>query len=144
MSEQIQVAVPENIKVFVDTVAERWGYYAAIRATQSDLMKSTVAERSVVNSLGKSIASKVEAWMATGEDTREPIKELQGKLVDAKAVLKVKGEPFYAKMTEPRKAISYLDKEVIPKQLAEIRGEAVVPRFQVSEAVLRAITKPSK
>jgi uncharacterized coiled-coil DUF342 family protein len=139
-----QIAIPQEVASLINVVSERWGYYFGKRAVQSELMKATTVERATVRALGQKISAKINEWMEKGEDTREEIRSLQGELAKARAVLKEKSTPFYQKMRPLNRALSYLDKTVIPKALEEVTGEKVTPRFQVSDYIVKAITKPKK
>jgi len=141
MSSQVQI--PKEVAEFIDLVAERYGYYFGKRAIQSELMRATKAERAQVRLLGQKISALINEYMENGTDVREEVRSLQGELVKARAILKQKSAPFYEKMRPLTKAISYLDKEVIPKRLEQL-GKPVQPIFQVDKAIINAITKPKK
>ena len=140
MSDQIQL--PEEVAGLISIVAERYGYYFAKRSIQSELMKATTLERAKVRTTGKAIAIKIGEYLSEGKDVRSEVADLQGKLATARATLKLKSAPYYAKMSPLTKAISYLDKVVIPPQIEKATGEKLLPRFQVSDYTLKAITKP--
>jgi len=139
-----QVQIPKEVAELINLVAERYGYYFGKRAIQSELMKATKAERAEVRLIGQKISGLINEYLNEGRDVRSEVSELQSKLAQARAVLKQKSAPFYEKMRPLNKALSYLDKEVIPKKLEEITGEKVMPRFQVSDYIMKAITKPKK
>lgn len=140
-----QVAqIPKEVAEFINVVAERYGYYFGKRSLQSELMKATREERATVRALGKKIADKINEYMEKGTDVRQEVRSLQGELAKARVVLKQKSSPFYEKMRPLGKALSYLDKVVIPQRIEAITGEKVMPRFQVDKAILNAITKPKK
>jgi len=144
MSMSTTITVPQEYQVLVDTVAERWGYYLAKRSIQSELMRKTKVERAKVRSLGSDIADRINDWVNNGTDTRKEIRALQGELAQAKQVLKVKSAPFYDRMRPLTKAISYLDKDIIPNQIEQATGEKLTPRFKVSTEIVRALAKPKK
>jgi len=139
-----QVAIPQEVASFINVVSERWGYYFGKRAIQSELMKSTTVERATVRAVGQKISAKISEYMENGTDVREEVRSLQGELGKARAVLKEKSAPFYQKIRPLNKALSYLDKTVIPKSIEEVTGQKVIARFQVDKAILDAITKPKK
>ena len=132
--------IPEDVEALIDTVAERWGYYFGRRATQSELMKATSTERTQVRAVGKLIRAKIADYLTNGTDVREAVISMQGQLAEVRAALKEKSTPFYTKISPLNKALSYLDKVVIPQQLEQARGEKVLPRFQVADYTLKAIT----
>jgi len=142
MSGQSQI--PEEVAGLINLVAERWGYYFGKRVVQSELMRATAVERARVRSIGKQISALISKYLSEGEDVRSEVAKLQGELAEARQVLKQKSAPFYEKMRPLTKALSYLDKTVIPKALEEVTGEKVTPRFQVSDYILKAISKPRK
>ena len=128
----------------VDTIIERWGYHAHRRALASLLMKSTSAERTKVTQIGKQIAGRLSAYLAEGTDVRGEVVTLQGELVQAKSVLKTKAQPIYDKMAPFVKAVSYLDRIVIPGQIEAVTGKKLEPRTEISPSVLKALAKPPK
>jgi hypothetical protein len=130
--------------VLVATIVERWGYWAQRRALSSLLMKSTSAERAKVTQIGKRIAGRLSAYLAEGTDVRGEVVTLQGELAQAKSVLKTKAQPYYDKVAPFVKAISYLDRVVIPGQIEAVTGERLQPRVEISPSVLRALAKPPK
>jgi len=154
MSEQEQAQVePQELEtqivvspkdVLVDTIIERWGYYAHRRALASLLMTSTSAERTKVTQIGKQIAGKLSAYLAEGTDVRGEVVTLQGELVQARSVLKTKAQPYYDKVAPFVKAVSYLDRVVIPGQIEAVTGEKLQPRVEISPSVLKALAKPPK
>jgi len=143
-TSQVVVTASEKYKAFVEVVVERWGYYFGKRAIQSELMKATTVERATVRALGRKISAKVNEWMENGTDVREEVRSLQHELAKAKAALKEKSSPFYEKIRPLNKALTYLDKTAIPQAIEQVTGEKVVPRFQVSDYIVKAITKPKK
>lgn len=128
----------------VDTIIERWGYHAHRRALASLLMKSTSAERTKVTQIGKQIAGRLSAYLAEGTDVRGEVVTLQGELVQAQSVLKTKAQPIYDKMAPFVKAVSYLDRIVIPGQIEAVTGKKLEPRTEISPSVLKALAKPPK
>lgn len=139
-----QVQIPKEVTDFIKVVAERWGYYFGKRAVQSELMKATTVERATVRALGQKISAKISEYMEKGTDVRKEVRSLQGELAKARAVLKEKSSPFYEKIRPLNKALTYLDKQVIPQTIEQVTGEKVVPRFQVSNYIVKALTKPKK
>jgi hypothetical protein len=139
-----QVQIPQEVASFINVVSERWGYYFGKRAVQSELMKATTVERATVRALGQKISAKISEYMENGTDVREEVRSLQGELAKARAVLKEKSSPFYEKIRPLNKALTYLDKTAIPQAIEQVTGEKVVPRFQVSDYIVKAITKPKK
>lgn len=142
--EQTSVQIPQEVAGLISVVSERWGYYFAKRVKSAELMKATSPERQKVTKLGKAISEKVGEWMANGTDTRAEITALQTQLGQARAELKEKSAPYYEVMKPLSGAISYLDKILIPSQLQTVTGQPIVPKFQVSADILKAITKPAK
>lgn len=136
--------MPKEVTDFINVVSERWGYYFGKRAVQSELMKATTVERATVRALGQKISAKIGEYMENGTDVREEVRSLQGELAKARAELKAKSAPFYEKIRPLNKALTYLDKTAIPQAIEQVTGEKVVPRFQVSDYVVKAITKPKK
>lgn len=134
------IQIPEHVEALVDSVAERWGYYFGKRTIQSELMKTTSAERTKVRAVGKLIASKIGQYLTDGTDVRDEVVSMQGQLTEVRTALKEKSKPFYDKISPLNKALSYLDKVVIPQQLEQVKGEKVLPRFQVADYTLKAIT----
>jgi hypothetical protein len=130
--------------VLVDTIVERWGYWAQRRALSSQLMKSTSVERAKVTQIGKQIAGKLSAYLAEGTDVRGDVVTLQGDLAQAKSVLKAKAQPYYDKVAPFVKAVSYLDRVVIPGQIEAVTGEKLQPRVEISPSILKALAKPPK
>jgi len=128
----------------VDTIIERWGYHAHRRALASLLMKSTSAERTKVTQIGKQIAGRLSAYLAEGTDVRGEVVTLQGELAQAQSVLKTKAQPIYDKMAPFVKAVSYLDRIVIPGQIEAVTGKKLEPRTEISPSVLKALAKPPK
>ena len=128
----------------VDTIIERWGYYAQRRTLASQLMTSTSAERTKVTQIGKQIAGRLSAYLAEGTDVRGEVVTLQGELTQAKATLKTKAQPLQDKVTPFIRAVSYLDKVVIPGQIAAVTGKKLEPRTEISPSVLKALAKPPK
>jgi len=128
----------------VDTIIERWGYHAHRRALASLLMKSTSAERTKVTQIGKQIAGRLSAYLAEGTDVRGEVVTLQGELVQAQSVLKTRAQPIYDKMAPFVKAVSYLDRIVIPGQIEAVTGKKLEPRTEISLSVLKALAKPPK
>jgi len=133
--------IPEQVATLINVVAERYGYYFGRRALSAKLMLETASERREVQKINKAISGKVNEWMKDGTDTRPEIIALQGELASARAALKQKSAPYYEKISPLVKAVSYLDKIVIPSQIEKATGVAVTPVFQVSDATLKAITK---
>jgi len=70
------------------------------------------------------------------------LEEEASELEEAKANLKAVTKPFYDKIKPLNKALSHLDKVVIPERLKEITGKPITPRFTVSKWLLQAISKP--
>ncbi|MDP2901263.1 MAG: hypothetical protein Q8O47_09885 [Candidatus Bathyarchaeota archaeon] len=130
--------------VLVDTIIERWGYHAHRRALASLLMKSTSTERTKVTQIGKQIAGRLSAYLAEGADVRGEVVTLQGELVQAKSVLKTRAQPLYDKMAPFVKAVSYLDRIVIPGQIEAVTGKKLEPITEISPSVLKALAKPPK
>jgi len=128
----------------VDTIIERWGYHAHRRALASLLMKSTSAERTKVTQIGKQIAGRLSAYLAEGTDVRGEVVTLQGELAQAQSVLKTRAQPIYDKMAPFVKAVSYLDRIVIPGQIEAVTGKKLEPRTEISLSVLKALAKPPK
>jgi len=126
--------------VLVDTIIERWGYHAHRRALASLLMTSTSAERTKVTQIGKQIAGRLSAYLAEGTDVRGDVVTLQGELVQAKSVLKTKAQPIYDKMAPFVKAVSYLDRIVIPGQIEAVTGKKLAPMCCVMPPASRACT----
>jgi hypothetical protein len=139
-----QVVVSEAVTELVNMVAERWGYYFGKRAIQSDVMKATTAERAKIRALGQQISAKIGEYLANGIDVREEVRALQGSLTEARIALKEKSAPLYMKIKPLNLALTYLDKLAIPKAIESATGSAVLPRFEVSDAIVKAITKPAK
>jgi hypothetical protein len=139
-----QILVSESATELINLVAERWGYYYAKRLKMAEMMKATATERAQITAVGKRIAEKMGLYLKEGKDVRSEIASLQAELSSARAVLKEKAAPFYQQIAPLNKALSYLDKEVIPVAIEKATGERVVPRFQISDYVLKAIMKPSK
>jgi hypothetical protein len=139
-----QILVSESATELISLVAERWGYYFGKRLIQADLMKATATERAQITAAGKRIAEKMGLYLKEGKDVRSEIAALQAELASARAALREKATPFYQQIAPLNKALSYLDKEVIPVAIEKATGEKVVPRLQVSDYILKAIMKPSK
>jgi hypothetical protein len=154
MSEQEQAQVePQELEtqtvvspkdVLVDTIVERWGYWAQRRALSSLLMKSTSTERAKVTQIGKQIAGRLSAYLAEGSDVRGEVVTLQGELAQAKSVLKTKAQPLYDRLAPFVKAVSYLDRIVIPGQIEAVTGKKLEPITEISPSVLKALVKPPK
>lgn len=140
METQTTTQIPEEVASLINTVAERWGYYFGRRVTQSELMKATSNERKQVRAIGKLISAKIGEYLSQGTDVREAVTSMQGELAQVRSVLKQKSAPFNAKMSPLNKAITYLDRVVIPQQLEKATGDKVLPRLQVSDYTIRAIT----
>jgi len=134
-----QVVIPKEIEDLINVVSERWGYYFGKRVLMSELMRVTATERAIVRAIGQKIQAKISEYMENGTDVREDVKVLQSELMRVKAALKEKSTPFYEKMRPLNKALSYLDKEVIPRALEAVTGEKVAPRFQLSDNVYKAL-----
>ena len=130
--------------VLVDTIVERWGYYAHRRTLASQLMKSTSTERTKVTQIGKQIAGKLSAYLAEGSDVRDEVVTLQGELAQARATLKTKAQPLQDKVTPFVRAVSYLDRVVIPGQIAAVTGKKLEPRTEISPSILKALEAPPK
>ena len=130
--------------VLVDTIIERWGYHAHRRALASLLMKSTSAERTKVTQIGKQIAGRLSAYLVEGTDVRGEVVTLQGELIQAKSVLKTKAQPLYDKMAPFVRAVSYLDRIVIPGQIEAVTGKKLEPITEISPSVLKALAVPPK
>jgi len=139
-----QIQLPKEVAELINVVSERWGYYFGKRAIQSELMKATQVERATVRSIGQKISAKITEYMENGTDVREEVKSLQVELAKARAVLKEKSSPFYAKIRPLNKALTHLDKNVIPEAIERATGQKVIPRYQVSDAIVQALTKPKK
>jgi len=135
-----QVVIPKEVSEFIDLVAERYGYYVAKRLKLSEMMKATKTERSLVRALGQKIGSLFSEYITEGKDVRAEIKADQEELAKARATLKAKSKPYYDAIRPLNKALSYLDKEVIPQRLEQL-GKPVKPIFKVDPAILKAITK---
>jgi len=150
--ETVQVPEEEAIdtateqEALISTVAERWGYYLGKRTTQSGLMQATSAERTKVREVGKSIKDKIADYLKNGTDVRDEVVSLQVDLEGEQEALSEKSKPFYEKISPLNKALSYLDKVIIPMQIERATGVAVMPRFQVADYTQKAIdaTKASK
>ena len=123
----------------IDTVAERWGYYFGKRTTQSELMQSFTAERTQVRATGSLIKAKIADYLKNGTDVRDEVNSMQGVLKEAKETLSELSKPYYEKISPLNKALSYLDKVVIPMQIEQATGKAVMPKFQVSDYTKKAI-----
>jgi hypothetical protein len=132
--------IPEQVATLINLVAERYGYYFAKRVKTSELMKATAIERSQVARLNKAISEKIGEWRSSGADTREEIASLEAQLTKARDELKGKSAPFNDATRPLGKAISYLDKTLIPNQLQAVTGQPVIPKFTVSPEILKAIT----
>ena len=130
---------PEAQEALVQTVAERWGYYFGKRTTQSQLMKATSAERTQVRAVGKLIKAKIADYLTNGTDVRGDVVSMQGTLKGIREDLSEKSKPFYDKISPLNKALSYLDKVVIPMQIEQATGVKVMPRFQVADYTKKAI-----
>jgi hypothetical protein len=142
---QTTVQIPEEVSGLISVVAERWGYYFGKRAIQSELMKATQVERTTVRSIGQKISAKMSEYMENGTDVRQELRSLQGELAKARAVLSDKSAPFYQKIRPLNKALSFLDKQVIPEAIEKATGEKIIPRYQVSDYIVKALTpKPKK
>jgi hypothetical protein len=141
---QTTVQIPEEVAGLINVVAERWGYYFGKRATQSELMKATQVERATVRSFGQKISAKISEYMENGTDVRQEVKTLQGELAKARAVLREKSAPFYEKIRPLNKALSFLDKKVIPDAIEKATGEKILPRYQVSDYIVKALTPKQK
>jgi uncharacterized protein YneF (UPF0154 family) len=142
---QTTVQLPEEVAGLINVVAERWGYYFGKRAIQSELMKATQVERATVRAIGQKISAKISEYMENGTDVRKEVKTLQGELAKARDTLKQKSEPFYEKIRPLNKALTHLDKKVIPDAIEKATGEKVMPRYQVSDHIIKALTpKPKK
>ena len=128
----------------VDTIIERWGYHATRRALASLLMTSTSAERTKVTQIGKQIAGRLSAYLAEGADVRGEVDTLQGELVQAKSVLKTKAQPIYDKMAPFVKAVSYLDRIVIPGQIEAVTGKKLEPLPKGSPSSVISASIPSR
>lgn len=139
-----QVVIPKEVTDFINVVSERWGYYFGKRAVQSELMKATTVERATVRATGQKISALIGQYLSEGKDVRSEVSELQGELAKARATLKAKSSPFYEKIRPLNKALTYLDKTAIPQAIEQVTGEKVMPRFQVSDYIVKAITKPKK
>ena len=134
-----QLLIPSEVESLINVVAERWGYYFGKRILQSELMRVTKDERAIVKEIGQKISTKINEYLEKGVDVRDEIRVLQAELTKARATLKEKSEPFYEKIRPLNKALSYLDKEVIPRALEAVTGEKVAPRFQLSDYVIKAL-----
>jgi hypothetical protein len=141
---QATVQIPEEVAGLINVVAERWGYYFGKRAIQSELMKATQVERATVRSVGMKISAKINEYMENGTDVRTEVKALQGELAKARATLKEKSTPFYEKIRPLNKALSFLDKKVIPEAIEKATGEKILPRYQVSDYIVKALTPKQK
>jgi hypothetical protein len=141
---QATVQIPEEVVELINVVAERWGYYFGKRAVQSELMKATTVERATVRALGQKISAKITEYMENGTDVRQEVHTLQGELAKARAVLREKSAPFYEKISPLNKALTYLDKKVIPQAIEKATGEKVLPRLQVSDYIVKALTPKQK
>lgn len=141
---QTTVQIPEEVVGLINVVAERWGYYFGKRAIQSELMKATQVERATVRSIGQKISAKISEYMENGTDVRQEVRTLQGELAKARATLKEKSEPFYEKIRPLNKALSFLDKKVIPEAIERVTGEKILPRYQVSDYIVKALTPKQK
>ena len=128
----------------VDTIIERWGYYAQRRTLASQLMTSTSAERTKVTQIGKQIAGRLSAYLADGSDVRGEVVTLQGELAQARATLKTKAQPLQDKVAPFIRAVSYLDRIVIPGQIEAVTGKKLEPITEISPSVLKALAKPPK
>jgi len=137
MSAQ-QIVIPKEIEDLINAVSERWGYYFGKRALMGELMRATASEIAKIKALNQKISEKISEYM-NGKDVRDEIKALQAELTKVQETYKQKAEPFYAQIKPLNKALSYLDKIVIPNAIEAVTGEKVMPRFQVSENILKAI-----
>ena len=133
--------IPPNIQNFIDVVVERYGYYFGKRKIQSELFKATKEERSTIRNLRKTIQNLVNEMVYDGKDNRKAIKELQRKLFDARNELKRKATPYYEKIRPLTKAISLMDKEIIPQKIQEITGKPLEPRYTLSEWLRKKLTE---
>lgn len=133
-----QIQIPEEIATLVDTVAQRYGYDLGRRLTQKEMMKSTTKELGAIRSVRASIRNEFKAYLEEGVDVREKIISLQKVLKTAREKYRVKADPYLDKIRPLRKAVSHLDK-VIPEQIERATGEKVIPKFKVSEELMKAI-----
>jgi len=137
------LAIPKNVANLINVVAERYGYYFATRKIQSELFRETKEERKKVQNLRKTIQNLVNEMVYDGKDHRKTIKELQKQLFEAKKQLKSKSAPFYEKKRPLIKAISLLDKEIIPQKLQEV-GKKIEPRYTLSDWIKKELVKRQK
>ncbi|MEM2613240.1 MAG: hypothetical protein QXO15_03315 [Nitrososphaerota archaeon] len=134
-----QTLIPTEVAELINLVAERYGYYFGKRLIQSELMRETKEERKTIKEIGKKISEKMSEYLEKGVDVREDICSLQGELARVRAELAQKSAPYYEKLRPLNKALSYLDKEVIPKAIERVTGKKVTPVTQVSDYLLKAI-----
>jgi hypothetical protein len=106
-------------------------------------MKTTTVDRATVRAIGQKISAKISEYMENGTDVRQEVHSLQGELAKARATLNQKSAPFYEKIRPLNKALSYLDKQVIPQAIEKATGEKVIPRYQLSDYIVKAL-QPKK
>ena len=132
--------IPENIKSFIDTVAERYGYYFGKRVLLSQMFKETKEERNKVRSIRKQISKLQEEYIKSGKNVRRELKALYEQLNDARKVLSEKSKPFYNQIKPLNQALSFMDKVVIPAKLKEL-GREVKPLTTVSPSLSKRLIK---
>jgi len=133
--------IPQNIQNFIDVVVERYSYYFGKRKIQSELFRATRDERNKVRDIGKTINALINEMIYDGKDNRKTIKELNKQLFDAKKVLREKSRPFYEKMRPLTKAISLMDREIIPQKIQEVTGKPLQPRFTLSDWIKKKLAE---
>jgi len=138
MSTQ-QIILPKEVEDLISVVSERWGYYFGKRAIMGELMSATKKEIAAIKALNKKISEKINEYAKDGKDVRSEIKALQAELEKAREAFKQKSEQYYAKLKPLNKALSYLDKIVIPSAIEAVTKEKIMPRYQVSEDLMKVI-----
>lgn len=134
-------AVPEEVskelellRGFKDIVAERWGYFLGRRVKRQEMNEHTKKERKQAREIRKEIKDSIPKWIENSNI--ETFQKKTAELTEAQKKVREKSKPFRTKYLNPlRKAQKYLDTVVIPDALHEITGEALTPRFSLSDWV---------
>jgi len=136
----MEVVLPKEkeYEEIITVVAERYGYYFGKRLLQSQILKKTGEERKKVKEITKTISEKISEYLEKGSDVRSEVLSLRQELAKIREAMKEKTSEEMQKIAILNKALSYLDKIVIPAMFERV-GIKIVPRTEVSDYILNAI-----
>lgn len=127
------------LRGFRDLVAERTGYFLGSRVLTKTMNEETAEERKAVREAGKALREAISTLIAEPNNgNAQTVKDLQGKVKEAKENAKKAREPHMKKISPLRKAVRYIDTVAVPDSLKEL-GKDVVPIFSLSDWINKAI-----